>query len=273
MRILIINRLHDEFSDYGRYIDHQRHQVSYVTVAEHLPLIPPSCRHVEVVDDPNDANQITVAAKRCHAALGHLDKVLALSEFDLLTAAQIRDELSVPGMRTATMLVFRDKVRMKQVIADAGYRIPAYRAIKSREEVASFARDHQSGIVVKPRAGAASAGCYILPSGADTERCMPDIDLSNYQVEEFIEGPIWHVDGLMQHGRPLLAVAFRYINTCYGFAHGSPLGSVVQTGPLADRVSAFAVQCLTALGLRTGAFHVEVIEHHGGLVFSRLVRE
>jgi predicted ATP-grasp superfamily ATP-dependent carboligase len=267
MRILIINRWDDEFADYGRYVDHSAHQVAYVTIAAHRPMIPAGVRHVEIVADPADADAVVAAARRCRDAVGTPDMILALSEFDLLTAARTREELSVPGPGMEAALLVRDKVRMKQAVARAGIRVPVSQPVGTVREVAAFAREHGTPLVVKPRAGAASVGCLVLDGDPDGNQDLAALDLSDYEAEEFLAGPIWHVDGLMQEGKPAFAVSSRYINTCYEFTRGHPLGSVVQSGPLADQVKDFAIRCLEALDVRSGAFHLEVIEHSSGLVF------
>ncbi|MFH7597086.1 biotin carboxylase [Streptomyces racemochromogenes] len=270
MRVLIINRWSDDFADYGSYVDHTAHQVAYVTVAGHRPLLPGGTAHAEVVADPSDADAVTAAALRCHLALGGTDVVLALSEFDLLTAARVREELGVPGPGTDTALRFRDKTVMKAAIAEAGLRIPRFRTVTTPAEAAAFAAAHPGPVMLKPRTGAASAGCVLLEEGLGERAVLArleGLDLSGYEAEEFVQGPIWHVDGLLREGEPLFALASRYLNTCFEFGNGSPLGSAVQQGPLADRISDFALDSLRALGLRTGAFHLEVIEHRDGPVF------
>ena len=267
MRVLIINRWSDDFADYGRYLDHEAHQVTYVTVAGHRPLIPAAAGHVEVVADPADAEAVVAAARRCHLAAGGTDLVLALSEFDLLVAARVREELGVPGADSAAVLRFRDKTVMKAAVADAGIRIPAYRTVDTAEEAARFASGHQGPVMLKPRTGAASSGCILLAPGADAVGELAGHDLTGYEAEEFVDGPIWHVDGLLRNGAPVFALASRYLNTCFDFGRGTPLGSVVQHGPEADRMLEFALRSLQALGLETGAFHLEAIQHADGPVF------
>jgi hypothetical protein len=267
MRILIINRWTDEFADYKRYINHETHQIGYITNATHGASLSTSECHIEIVENFDDTDNIVAAARRCHSILGSVDVVLALSEFDLLTAAHVREALSAPGHDVAATLLFRDKVRMKRALEKNGIPFPRYRAVDSVDEVASFASDHDGAIVVKPRMGAASTDCYIIQPGADPAGELAGKDLSHYEVEEFVAGPIWHVDGLMHHDKPAFAIASRYLNTCYDFAQGTELGSIVQRGPRADQVVEFAIQCLTGLGLSDGAFHIEVIEGPEGLVF------
>lgn len=266
MRLLIVNRWDDEFADYGRYVDHVRHDVAYVTVETHRPLIPAGTGHVEVVDDPDDDDAVVAAAQACAKAMGPFDSVLALSEFNLLTAARVREALSAPGPDVEATLLLRDKAPMKDAVRAAGLRVPEFRPVATAEDVAAFARDH-GAVVVKPRTGAASVGCVVLPAGADPVRELAGRDLSGHEVEEYLDGPIWHVDGLISEGVPLFAVASRYTGTCYRFGLGEPLASVVHTGPAAERVTDFAVRCLHALGHLRGTFHLEVIEHPQGLAF------
>lgn len=62
--------------------------------------------------------------------------------------------------------------------------------------------------------------------------------------------------------------ASRYINTCYDFAHGKPLGSVLlDPSDLNISLQVFARDCLSALSLDNGAFHLEVIQGKEGLYF------
>lgn len=268
MRVLIVNRWGDDFADYGRYVDHDDHVVAYVTVPPHVPAVPAGTVHVEVVDDMTDADRVLAAAERCRAAVREFDKVLALSEFDLLTAARVREALGVPGADTAATMRFRDKPTMKDVLAAAGVRVPRFRVVRDVDDVAAFRRElNGAAVVVKPRTGAASIGTVVLPAGASPHKALAGVDLDGFQVEEYLDGPIWHVDGLLRAGDLLCVRASRYVNTCYDFACGLPLGSVVQSGRDADDVVAFADRSLRALGIGDGAFHLEIIESPAGLAF------
>jgi hypothetical protein len=268
MRILIVNRWDDEFADYGAWIDHQDDRIFYVTIRSHLPLIPPKTAHVEVVEQVADVDQVIAAADLCNELAGGFERVLCLSEFDLLTGAMLRERYDVPGADVERTLNFRDKPRMKQVLGARGIRVPAFRVVDSRQDVVEFAAEVAGGLMLKPRAGAASQGCLALPRGTDLAEALADLDdLHDYEVEEFLDGPIWHVDGLMYQGELRLGRASSYINTCYDFSRGTPLGSVVESGGLADQVVSFAHECLEILGMADGIFHLEVIQTSDGLAF------
>jgi biotin carboxylase len=268
MRILIVNRWDDEFADYGAWIEHQDDQVFYVTIPSHLPLIPPKTEHVEIVDDIAEVDHVIAAADLCHERAGGFERILCLSEFDLLTGAMLRERYGVPGADVQRTLNFRDKPRMKEVLGARGIRVPGFRLAENPQDVAEFAASVSGGLMLKPRAGAASQGCLALPRGTDLAKALAGLDdLHDYEVEEFLDGPIWHVDGLMYRGELLLGRASRYVNTCYDFARGTPLGSVVEAGAVADEVVDFARACLEILGMVDGIFHLEVIQTADGLAF------
>ncbi|GHE27347.1 hypothetical protein GCM10017673_31860 [Streptosporangium violaceochromogenes] len=270
MRVLIVNRWDDEFSAYGNFVDHLRHEVCYVTVPTHLPWIPKEARHVTVLDDLGREAEVVAAAKAVQEACGRFDLVVALSEFDLATGARIRQTCGVRGDDPAHVRRFRDKVTMKAVLADAGVRVPRFAAVESPAEVAGFRRRVGGSVVVKPRAQTASTGCHVVHTSSDLADVLAGLERSgcdDYEVEEYVAGPIWHVDGIVGEGRFLFARASRYVNTCYDYSRGTPLGSAVQAGPAADAMLAFTLRCLNTLGLRDSAFHLEVIESETGPVF------
>jgi biotin carboxylase len=263
VRILIINRWDDEFARYERYIDHERHQVAYVTTERHAPGIPRGTAWVEVIPNHDDRDRLLAAALRCHDAVGGFDKVLALSEFDLLTSGAVREKLGVPGLDTDALLGVRDKVTMKERVRRAGLRVPLFSPVATVADVTAFAAEH-GRVMLKPRTGAASHGCFVLTAG---DPVPAGLELDEYEVEEFVTGRIWHVDGLLDAGRPLFITPSRYLNTCYEFSRGAPLGSVVQTGERANQAVDHTLRCLAALHVDDGAFHLELIESATGFVF------
>lgn len=268
MKILIINRWDDEQqSDYGSRIDHEVHEVSYVTVPGHVARIPAAARHVQVVPNLADPEPVVEAAVAAHRACGPFDLLLALSEFDLLTGARIRALLDIPGPDTESVLLFRDKARMKARVGAAGHRVPRFRSASTLAEVEAFRAETAGPVVVKPRTGAASEGIFVVAPDEDLAATLAGVELADYEVEEFLEGPVWHLDGLMVDRSMAFGRASRYMDTCYGFSRGRPLGSAVQTGPEADALLAFAEACLRSLGLDRGAFHFELIQTASGPVF------
>ncbi|MGC2552866.1 MAG: ATPase, partial [Candidatus Sulfotelmatobacter sp.] len=55
-----------------------------------------------------------------------IDRIVALDEFDMETAATLREHLRVPGMGLTTMRYFRDKLAMRMRALDHGVRVPDF---------------------------------------------------------------------------------------------------------------------------------------------------
>ena len=57
-----------------------------------------------------------------------IDRIVALDEYDMETAATLREHLRVPGMGLTTMRYFRDKLAMRMKALDRGVRVPGFRS-------------------------------------------------------------------------------------------------------------------------------------------------
>jgi len=127
-------------------------------------------------------------------------------------------------------------------------------------------------VVLKPRAGAASRGVSVLGDEQSLADALASVDIDGFECEEYIEGDMFHVDGVRRGGKFHYVSVSEYIDTCLGFAQGRPLGSVLlDAGADRDRMAEFAGRCLDALGLDDGAFHLELFRKHDGeLVFCEV---
>jgi hypothetical protein len=126
--------------------------------------------------------------------------------------------------------------------------------------------------VLKPLDGAFSENVQVYPSGAaavaamrDGSHRIRDFDPDRYELEEFVEGDVIYFDGLVIEGAPLAIVASRYIGSCLRYAAGEPLGSVQFDAD--PGLLEWAAACVTAVGLHTSSFHLEVILGPDGPVF------
>ena len=72
------------------------------------------------------------AGRNASGAHQKLDRIVALDEFDMETAATLREHLRMPGMGLTTMRYFRDKLAMRM------------RALDRRRARAGFCSGHQS---------------------------------------------------------------------------------------------------------------------------------
>ncbi|WP_405590322.1 acetyl-CoA carboxylase biotin carboxylase subunit family protein [Streptomyces sp. NBC_01092] len=273
MHIVVVNRW-PRFPDgqrwdfsLGRFeelIDHERHRVSYVvdpTGATGVLADPARIAALVEIDDVNDFEALCSAVRKVTDQVGPVDRLIAVSEFTLGIAAEVREALGIPGPRTEDVAVYRNKLRMKELVAEAGIRVPRFASCDTAESAVTFARTTGFPLILKPVSGAASMGVHRVDDEETLITLLDQIDTGDYELEEFIDGTIHHVDGFAGEDAqiPFMAVS-RYINDCLAFeAGGQPLGSVVvQASPLRSRIEEFARRCIAGLGMTSMPFHLEL---------------
>ncbi|MEU5824792.1 ATP-grasp domain-containing protein [Streptomyces sp. NPDC047803] len=268
MRILILHRVTDKMIRHAAGIDHAVHDVTYVGPSDRLATLPSGLR-CTLIERP-DTGDLTEEVLAAVEGLPPFDMVLALSEFDLIAGARVRAALGVPGDTEEEILPWRDKVVMKSMVAAAGLRVPRYLSLP--EALTAGELPWTGETVLKPLDGAASMNVHIYPTAAEALTAVreggvvpegPERD--GFEVEEFVSGPIVHVDGMLIDGKPMAIQASRYVGTCLGYAEGSPLGSVQIE--LTPELSRWTADCLAAVNITTSLFHLEGIETPDGLVF------
>jgi hypothetical protein len=259
--ILIINRWDDDFSRYDEYIDHRAHRVAYLTNPAGNQIVRRELAvGVEIVPDITDRDAVIAAAKRLAGTVGPFTRVLALSEFDLVTGALVREALGTPGVTPQQVRRFTDKVVMKQAILAAGLRAPRYLPLTEIPTADALIGRLGLPLILKPREGAASRGVIKVETAEQLTVALRDIPPADYEAEQYVTGDIYHIDGLIRDGELLFHTVSRYINTCLAFNHGIPLGSVlIEPSARRSAMVEFAEAALRALALRSGAFHLEVI--------------
>ncbi|MFE9423995.1 ATP-grasp domain-containing protein [Kitasatospora sp. NPDC006697] len=264
--VLVLNRWNNRFAEYHRYLDHRADRVSYLTTeAGAGPLDAAQAERIVVLPDLADRAAVHAAAAELAAETGPFTHVLALSEFDLELGGELRERLGVPGKRPAEVRLVRDKVVMKAAVAAAGLRVPTNRPVETAEQVREFAATDGYPFVLKPRGGADSQGVHVIGEPADLERVLAaGEDLTGYQCEEFIDGNLYQVDGVVAGGELRTIRSWRCVGSCLDFATGTPFGSVVNDdAEFEARVVEFARGVLKALDLTDEVFHLEVFRANG----------
>ena len=258
MRILILHQNRYYKVKYDTAIDHDVHDVHYAGTAEYLAQIPNGLRCETCLLDPK--NSIKEQLREWVRAHGPFDRVLTRQENLLMTSAELREEFGIPGLRPDEMILFRDKVKMKDAILEAGIRAPRY--CKVERDLRALPWSGKT--ILKPRDGAGSQGVRLFPTPREaishiqeTGAALADhAYFSNYEPEEFLEGPIWHVDGYLFDGNPVAVLTSKYVGTCLDYNSGSCLGSIQFDNPA---LAAWALDCLRALNARSLTFHLEAI--------------
>lgn len=223
-------------------------------------------KHIELVDRYDSSGMVELIALRLFERFG-FERIIAVSEFDLLRAARLRDRLGLSGQGEQSAMAFRDKLLMKSLAAAAGISVPVCRAIHNPMDVLSFVQVHGLPVVIKPILGAGAVNTHIVRTQEQLEALLDSVlfasaDLSpGLEIETYVAGHMYYIDGFRLNGVLRAIWPSRYLNTCHDFSHGSVLGSFTlgPENPLAERLCSFTRRVLRALPTpETTAFHCEV---------------
>ncbi|GHI89655.1 ATP-grasp domain-containing protein [Streptomyces xanthophaeus] len=283
MHIVIVNRWprftegvrwDHELTRYDEFIDHEEHQVSYVVDRVGATGVRAARERIAAmaeVEDISSFEDLRAAVTQVVQQVGRpVDQIITLSEFTLDAVARVRQALGIPGPGPEEVAVYRNKVRMKELLAEAGLRVPHFAGCESVEQTLEFAGTCGYPLIVKPVDGAGSIGVHLIEDEQALRALCGTQELDGNEIEEFISGTVHHVDGFADaDGKIVFQVVSRYLNDCLSFEGGAPLGSVVlQRGELRERVEQFTQSCVTALGMRGMPFHLELfVTEAGELVF------
>ncbi|MGA5267393.1 ATP-dependent carboxylate-amine ligase [Streptomyces lydicamycinicus] len=219
----------------------------------HLP-------HVHAFDD-YDTNQLVEKTALRLAREHAVTAVFARAEADVVRAAQLRDLLDLPGQRTASALAFRDKVVMKDHLVGGPVEIPAYRALDSAYTALEFIAEHGYPVVIKPLSESGSLGAAIIRDEAELDAYLARPWRGASEIEVFVPGQMYHVDGLVVNGEVVFAHPFRYLNDCLSFRANDWVANLPLTpqDPVHDRLLKAARAVLAELPTPPHtAFHAEL---------------
>jgi biotin carboxylase len=181
---------------------------------EHLRSEPwpwPSIAEHSSMPDIRRQPDVTIAASRL-ATRGRIDQIVALDDYDVETAAELREHFRLPGMGASAARLFRDKLAMRVRAHECNLLEPRYTGVFNRDEVRAFLREVPPPWVLKPRTLAGSEGIRTLHDAAEVERTLGELgeQRSSFLLEEYIRGAVYHVDALVWRGKVVFALASRY---------------------------------------------------------------
>ncbi len=198
-----------------------------------------------------------------------IDRIVALDDFDVEKAARLREHLRIPGMGDTTARYFRDKLAMRVRAEELEILIPKFVHILNYEKIKTFLKSVNYPTLLKPRMQAGAVGIKKI-NGAEqlwqTLELLGD-EQSNYLLEEFIPGEVYHSDSIIfdrnllftinsKYGLPPLDVAHNgRVFTSYNIEYGSD--DDIKLCDINKKV-------VEGLGLVQGVVHSEYIKDYEG---------
>jgi biotin carboxylase len=196
-----------------------------------------------------------------------IDRIVALDEFDMETAATLREHMRIPGMGLTTMRYFRDKLAMRMQALEHEIRVPDFIPVLNHDDIRYYLSHVPGPWVLKPRSEASAIGIKRIDAPEDLWPILDSLgdQQSTFLLEKFIPGHVYHVDSVVSEQEVVFSSVSRY---------GQPPMVVAQKGGIfttyllpGDSEEATALRTINreliqALGLVRGVSHAEFIRAH-----------
>jgi biotin carboxylase len=188
-----------------------------------------------------------------------IDRIVALDDYDVETAAALREHLRLPGMGESRARFFRDKLAMRIQASGKGVLVPDFVPVLNYGRIRAFLERVPPPWVLKPRSEASSMGIKKLDHADELWPLLDQLGdrQSFYVLERFLPGDVFHVDSVVVDGEVHFAAASRYGLPPMTVYHGGGVfvTSSVQYGSADDE----ALQCanrkvIGALGMKRGGW-------------------
>ncbi|MEO8726599.1 MAG: ATP-grasp domain-containing protein [Acidobacteriaceae bacterium] len=195
----------------------------------------------------------------------HIDRIVALDEFDMETVASLREHMRLPGMGASATYLFRDKLAMRVRAARSGIRVPQFTGVFNYDDLRAWMAATRAPWVLKPRTQASSLGIRKLHNSEELWRALETLgDQQSYFVlERFVPGKVFHVDGIVSEGQVRLAAAHEYGQPPMQLTHEGGVFTTRQMerdAPLTRRLIEAHRQVVEAFGMVDGVTHTEYIQ-------------
>ena len=199
-----------------------------------------------------------------------IDRIVGLDEFDVTTAARAREHMQVPGMTSSHALRFRDKLSMRNIASSAGIPCPEFTGVFNQTAIEAFLDTVETPVIVKPRFEVSAFGIRKCESKEQVWGVLNELDNRNnwrdhpsqFVVERFIKGEVYHVDSIVEGGKVLAAGVSKYGTPPFSVSH---YGGVFTTSIVAYRskerkeLELLNKQLLAAFKYERGVSHAEFL--------------
>lgn len=141
-----------------------------------------------------------------------IDRIIAMDEYDTVTAASLREYLRIPGLGETTGRHFRDKLAMRVEARDSGIPVPPFVSVLNYDAIRQFMAQVPGPWLLKPRTEASAMGIRRIDSEDQLWPILEEMGdkQSGFLMEAFVPGDVYHVDAITSGSVVAFAAASRY---------------------------------------------------------------
>lgn len=200
-----------------------------------------------------------------------IDRVVGLDEFDVLTAARAREHLQLGGMTSSHALRFRDKLAMRNIASSSDIACPQYVGVFDRKSIEEFLQAVPPPWIIKPRTEVSAFGIRKCETPETVWAALEALDARNtwrdhpsqFLIEQFIAGDVYHVDSIVENGKVRVCGVSRYGTPPFSVSHyGGVFTSSIVSYRSKERklLEKLNSQLLTAFDYDRGVSHAEFLQ-------------
>lgn len=200
-----------------------------------------------------------------------IDRVVGLDEFDVLTAARAREHLQLGGVSNSYALRFRDKLRMRNLASELGIPCPEFVGVFNMKDIGEYLARTNGPWIVKPRTEVSAFGIrkcetdqqvWDVLTGLDNRNTWRDHP-SQFLLERFIEGKVYHVDSVVHDGKIVAAGVSEYGTPPFSVSHHGGVFTtftVPYKSPERKELERLNKQLIEGFAYKQGVAHAEFLQ-------------
>lgn len=194
-----------------------------------------------------------------------IDRLVPLDDYDVETAAYLREHLRLGGLNESTSRFFRDKLAMRMQAQASGMLVPAFTPVFNYDRLRDFMARVPPPWLLKPRSEAGAMGIKKVHHSEEVWRWLDQLgdEQSFFLLEQFITGDVYHVDAIVAAGNVVYAVPHQYGRPPMSVAHEGGVfitRRLPATSATGQALLSLNQQLLQAFGLTYGVAHTEFLQ-------------
>jgi len=234
---------------------------------------------VIIVNNIHNDNEIDcamtaiLANRKIRAIYGSYESALEI-------AGRVRSKFGIPGMSEKDTLNVRNKVRMKNIIAQHGIPTAGFKVIKSIQDRFAFINSLRNPVVIKPVDGFATKYTCKIESCRDLFSFQAIRAMTRHKAflaETFIDGAEYHCDSVVVDGKVMIAAVAKYLNNCLDTINfKKPSGSIFYPSlcdddDMINKIKSLNKQAVKHLNIQNAVCHMEAfIDKQGNAIFGEI---
>lgn len=193
-----------------------------------------------------------------------IDRIIPLDDYDVETAAELREHFRMPGMGASQARFFRDKLAMRMRARAKNIPVPPFTSVFHYPSLSEYMAQVPGPWLLKPRSEASAMGIKVIHHPDEVWEAFAALGdrQSYFLLEKFLPGDVFHVDSVVWDGEVRFAATHRYGLPPMTVYHGGGVfasSTVLRGSPLDQALLTINRQVIEAMGMERGVTHAEFI--------------